>query len=371
MTDIFIPKPFAQITADMVEHVRGNTDRLTDFNVGSVIRTLLEANAVELDDYYQAIYLGLLRAIPTAIYLGFGFDTKAAVAASGSVDFAVAEPLGHDLIIPIGTRLVSNAGYYYVTTEDTLIPAGQTSINVGVHAEVAGALGNADPGSLDLADKRDFSSTVSVTNPASILGGADQESEEQRAERFAAYILALARGTPAALEYAATLPVLYDPTTGVLSERVQRFSVQETPGHVNLYIHNGSYGASDELVEKVQTLIDGYRDETTWKWVGGYRPAGMRVDVLVMIDTPVSISMEISRRQSYVQSAVELAVQGALERLLHNALPSTLVRPADIVNAVLAVDGVTGATILSPTSSITIGPDKILYLDDLAITWVA
>ncbi|NCU21480.1 hypothetical protein EOM89_12360, partial [Candidatus Falkowbacteria bacterium] len=88
MTAIFTPKPFSEIVADQVERVRLSTDRLTDFNVGSVVRSLLEANAVELDDYYQEMYLGLMRAIPTAIYIGFGFERQPAVAAAGVATFS-------------------------------------------------------------------------------------------------------------------------------------------------------------------------------------------------------------------------------------------------------------------------------------------
>jgi len=370
VTDIFVPKPFAEITADMVEHVRGSTDVLTDFNVGSVIRTLLEANATELDEYYTAIYLGLLKAIPTAIYIGFGFNIKPAVAAAGVVELTLAANLTEDLEIPQGTRLVSNAGYYYVTAEDVLIAAGETSVTVACWAEIAGASGNADPQALKLTVEAGFGSIVSATNPSSLSGGENSESDEQRAERFAAFIRALARGTPAAMEYAATLPALYHPITGTLSERVQRSSVQETPGHVMLYIHNGSAGASDELVAAVQDLIDGYWDEDTASWIGGYRPAGMRVEVAVMVDTPVDVSLELEKRLSYSQSAVTNAVRGALERLLRDTLSSDIVRPIDLVNAALGVDGVTGATVMSPTSSIAVQPGEILYLDELTLSWV-
>jgi uncharacterized phage protein gp47/JayE len=53
----FQPRTFEQILLDMIAHVRANTT-LTDFNVGSNIRTLLEAAALEDDEqYFQMVQL--------------------------------------------------------------------------------------------------------------------------------------------------------------------------------------------------------------------------------------------------------------------------------------------------------------------------
>lgn len=53
----FIPRSFETILTDMVAHVRANTT-LTDFTVGSIIRTILEAAALEDDEqYFQMVQL--------------------------------------------------------------------------------------------------------------------------------------------------------------------------------------------------------------------------------------------------------------------------------------------------------------------------
>ncbi len=363
MTDIFTPKPFIEIVAGMVEHARTSTDRLTDFNVGSVVRSLLEANAIELDDYYQEVHAGLLRAIPTAVYIGFGFDLRAAVAARGVVRFS--STLDVSVTLPTGAELISRSGALYQLDAAIEVPAEGTA-DVAVTAVAAGAGGNADPEDLSLSVDWTFGDSVTATNPASVTGGADAESEEQRAERFAAYIRALARGTVAALEYGGRLPELLHPETGVVIERVQRASVSETPGHVDFFIHNGNFGASSALIAAVQAEIDGYRDQARDVWVGGWRPAGMRVDVQALTETPVSVAVEVSGPTSSAGAA-----RGAVERLLRAALPRDVVRPIDIVNAILAVDGVRGASVLSPTQTIAVADNAILYLDDWSLTWVA
>ena len=369
MTVIFTPKPFAEIVAGMAERVRTSTDRITDFNVGSVVRSLLEAGAVELDDYYQEMYGGLLHAIPTAIYLGFGFDLRPAVSASGTAVFTRIGNTDQALLIPAGTRLQSLAGNYYVTDALVTIAVGATQASVIVTAEVVGAAGNADPGALSLASTEIGGNVLSATNPAILSAGEDAETQEHRAERFAAFIRALARGTPAAMEYAATLPALYHPITGVLSERVQRAAIAETPGYVELFIHNGSYGASEDLIAAVQRLIDGYHDTDLDAWVGGYRPAGMRVDVLPMTDLAFDLEIELTALPMAVQETVENNLSAALARWMLARLPGELVRPIDIINVALGIDGVAEALILAPTSTHTVAANTILYLRTLEVTW--
>ena len=53
----FRPRQFSQILDDMVNFVQANT-RITDFSIGSVIRTILEASALEDDEqYFQMVQL--------------------------------------------------------------------------------------------------------------------------------------------------------------------------------------------------------------------------------------------------------------------------------------------------------------------------
>jgi len=72
----FSPRQFHQILDDMINFVRANT-RLTDFSVGSVIRTTLEAAALEDDEqYFQMVQLLDAFSIRTAS----GADLDARVA---------------------------------------------------------------------------------------------------------------------------------------------------------------------------------------------------------------------------------------------------------------------------------------------------
>ncbi len=155
------------------------------------------------------------------------------------------------------------------------------------------------------------------------------------------------------------------------TERAQRVGTAEAPGYVALYIHNGSHGASEALLAAVQQIVDGYRDGASDTWVGGYRPAGMRVQVLAMADLAFDVDLELTATIGAVTATVEAAVSGALGRWLRARVPGDRVRPIDLVNAALGVDGVSAATILAPTTTITVAPSSIAYLRAATVTWTA
>lgn len=67
-------KDFQSIVASMVNYVRGATTKLTDFNRGSGIRTLLEAVAVEMDQMYQEMFSGLREGIETSVFRSFDLE---------------------------------------------------------------------------------------------------------------------------------------------------------------------------------------------------------------------------------------------------------------------------------------------------------
>jgi uncharacterized phage protein gp47/JayE len=72
----FVARTYEQILVDMIAHVRANTT-LTDFTIGSIIRTILEAAALEDDEqYYQMVQL--LDAFRISSAVGTDLDERAA-----------------------------------------------------------------------------------------------------------------------------------------------------------------------------------------------------------------------------------------------------------------------------------------------------
>jgi len=365
MTDALTPKPFIDIISDLIAYARATTTRITDYNVGSVARTLLEAPAIEIDTLHQAYIAGLLEAIPTAIFEGFGFTALSGVAATGLVTFATAAPPLSPIAIPAGTTVRDPLGTVTYETQ-TSASISSLSATVRIAATTIGAAGNAIAGALTayspaIAD-------VTVTNIEPILGGAEPETADEQRQRFARYIQSLARGTVASLEYAALSGEVLS-TGGLVMERVTRTTIEETAGHVNVYIFNGAGDTSNDLVSDVQRRINGYWDDARQTWVPGYRPAGMRVDVHTYTEQPLAITLEVDADTADQTATLTATIEAALTALLVAPHPTGVLRTSDILSTVIGVAGVNGAVLLAPTTATPVPANTILTLETLTLTW--
>ncbi len=132
---MFQIKDFASIAASMMNYAKATQGRITDFTVGSVARTLMESPAIEIEELYQQMWLGLKEAIPTAVYNGFGFAKLPAQAARGVVSVSLSP--GPAQTIGAGARFVTGSTGYLATT-DVAVTTGQTTVLVPVAAETAG-----------------------------------------------------------------------------------------------------------------------------------------------------------------------------------------------------------------------------------------
>lgn len=363
----FRSKDFLTLIDGMILTARAHTERVTDYNVGSVARTLLEAPGLEIDALYQAMVVNLLDAIPIAIYQGFNFATLPAVAAAGSVTFISPQPVtGNAVLIPAGTVLrVPGQLTSYQTQADATIPVGGTAVAVPIACVETGEIGNALSNTVTANDAQ---LNLIVTNPQPISGGRGPETADERRLRFIRYIQSLARGTVASLDYIARTGQILA-LNGVVMERVERVSIEETPGHVNCWIYNGRGNTSLALCDQVSRRIEGYWDEPTQQWVPGYRPAGMRVDVLAMIEQAIDVSLELDVQSTYRTPALLTAAGDAVKAAIRAEQSLGLLRPAELINSVLLIDHIDGARLQSPTQSLPVPANTIFVPGTISILW--
>ena len=97
-------KPFKQIVSEVIAWVVSNTKKLTDFNVGSVMRTLIEAISVELEEIYYHMWFGFRDAVKQAIFYAFDFHYKEPTAATVSLTFTRLDTI--DTTKAINTKIV-------------------------------------------------------------------------------------------------------------------------------------------------------------------------------------------------------------------------------------------------------------------------
>lgn len=364
----FVTRDFLTILSGMVGRLIATQSQLTDFNIGSVTRSLLESPAAELEALYVQYVNGLLDAIPSAVYLGFDFTRLPATHAGGVVTFYGVEGRTEPVLIPSGTRIsVPNTTKTYETLDDATLAVDYEIALARVVALTAGASGNALPASLTLLGTA-IEGIGAVSNLDAMTSGRDQETDAERLERFLRYLDSLSRGTPAALEYAAKAARIPDADSAIL-EFVTRVGLDEhAPGRVRMWLYGSAGPVSTPLLREVRRLLDGYQDASLGR-VAGYRAAGVQVELQRMISLPVDIELEIQPRAGRVlDDALRADLLVAASEYL-GAVPSGgTIQTSLLIAQLLRVDGVLSLDLLAPSANIAVPLDSVPTLGEATIT---
>lgn len=198
-------KHFETITGSIVNWFSGNNSEITDFNIGSRIRTMFEAVAIELEQIYYQLFVGISGGIETAVFNSFDFPLLQARAASGTVRFSRTTPApAGGVTIPAGTQVGTSGEdtVVYQTTDTVVIPEGATFIDATVVSTSEGSRGNAPANTVTVLLGAP-AGVNSVTNQNSFFTGRDLENADERRDRFQKFIANLSRSTLGAIENAA------------------------------------------------------------------------------------------------------------------------------------------------------------------------
>ncbi len=360
---MFQVKTFNGIVSSIVQNIMALSDEITDFNEGSKVRTLVEAVSMEIDECYQQMLKGIYEAVPASIYKTFGFSLLPATPASGMVTFTRKSNFTGDISIPAGTQVkVPNTRTVYSVIEDNLLAGGEDEVDVYVVANAPGISGNVTAGAITESASA-LSSIESVSNPHPFMNGTDTETEVERKQRFARWVLSLSRATRSAIEFAAGQAVVTD-ADGTVTERVSRHLVYEPcvdgapygsqtmgdPGFVFVYVWNGASGASRELLNAVQTILLGAGD-ASGKKIPGWKGAGVTVTAIAVVPETVNISATLVIENSYDTATVREEVQDALESYFATLSIGEPALRSRIVETIMGIDGVADVNVIAPAAN--------------------
>lgn len=362
-------KDFKSIVAAMINYSKATQDTLTDFHVGSVTRTLFEAPAIEIDEFYQQVFFGLLDAIPVAVYKAFGFERLPAACASGTVRFSLASVSSSDVTIPAGTVVTSSSDESaYATSEEAVIEAGSLSVDIRVTATATGTAYNKGTGEVDQLESsvESIETAVSIT---AMTGGRDEESDDELKKRFTEYIEALSKSTVKAVLYGVKQAVVRD-EDGTVTEYVAQAGIEESPGIVNLYIYGSGGLPTADLIENAQVIIDGTYDPETGIYVEGYRPTGVGVFVSAMTERSVAFTLSVRMSDATLQTDAKKAeIKAVIDNILGMTNIGETVSMADIKTAVLGIDGVIQVSIEN-SENITRASNEVLMTGTCTVSWL-
>lgn len=369
----FTVKPYLKVLDGMIAHARLSTDKITDYNIGGVYRTLLEAAAMEIDALYRAMYWAIHESIPIAIYNGFGFTKIPAVSASGIVTITLNTDNAHGLLlVPQNARFRSRStGVIFRADADHYLPPEQSTITFNVTAEVGGISGNIPAFDLEPLFDGEFFGFTAVgmevsTNLLAFTSGVDEETTASQAVRFMEFVKSLPRGTNDAVLFAAKNQVIVN-SLGAAIEVINYAAKQEEAGHTVIYVQSNLPSTSPAMLSKIQSVIDGYTDANGVK-VAGYRPTGVKVDVFAFTKQLFNVSLSVMLDAGYTLDSIRDPVKSAINAQLVTIAQGSYVNQADIIKAVYQVRGILSASIVGAFQPIQCNTGKTLEVNTLTVT---
>lgn len=299
-------KDFTSIVASMINWMKSTQNKVTDFNEGSIARTLVEAPAAEIEELYRRMFDGLKEAIPVATYNSFDFNALPAKTTSGLVRVLIGSQPSPVVILAGTTFTYQNGPVTYASASDVTIPSGNTFADVLVSASQAGSIGNVQANT-QFTPSPVPTGFVSASNLAAWVNGTDAETDDQRKLRFAAYVQTLTRATVVAIEFGLGTVNLTDSQGNVIervvsSQVVEPYETDNTQpvGLILCYIHNGVGNTSSALVAQAVKVLYGYTDTNGTK-VPGWKAAGTHVNVFAATELLLNLTGTVTALPGYDQ----------------------------------------------------------------------
>ena len=359
MANSFKLKLFSETLQDIKAYIIANQDKITDFNDGSVITTLVEAFSEEIAQIYNRVDSGFKKYLIQLALSVFDFQQKEGLPASVGLTFSRTISTPDPVSIPAGTIVSDSAGIYFETTAGGTIPANQTDSNlIQAQAQNNGLEGNVPADTITIITTP-VPGVDTVTNPNPSTGGQDDETDFEYATRFSEFLLGLG-GTS---------------NYGIITEAKKvdgvrsASTIDHSPPlsglyHLSLYIDDGTGSASTDLVDAVKSRI--YGDGTATN--PGKKGGGITMRILAPTKIATDVTIEVEDSGIIAFETVENNVKLAITNYMNSLLIGEEFVLYKMIAAVMAVRGVNDVVVTAPLANITPGTDSIIRAGTITVT---
>lgn len=328
----------------MINFISLNTSKITDFNPGSVVRTLVEAVSLQLEEFYYALWKNFTWALENSVFDSFGFSKIAAVKASTTVRVTFKQNLAANMLFPKGTRFIrtGESRVAYLSTAQVVAPTGSGFIDIPVECTVTGVIGNCAIGAIN-AMATVNTQVQSVSNLAAAINGREDESKQAQKDRFHKYISAIARGTEAALQYGA-LEVADVKGAYVDSSEI---------GIAKVYIHGqGGVDLPSSKYTEVKNNLN------------NYRAAGIEVQVKPVVKVSIPVTVTAYVRSGYDLNMYKTALEGAVEDFFESYVVGKSFHISELIQFFMNYDpnAVAYVTVALPLADYTAAVNELVVL---------
>lgn len=310
-------KNVTQLFNSLATWITADNRKLSDFTVGSALRTLTESIALQLEEFYFNMKQNVEYAIETAIYTAFGFELITEEKSSGYITIHFITALENPVVIPAGTKfstsLMNSRIVYYETTDDYIVEKGAIEAIVEAACTEYGEIGNCEIG--EITNLVTVSTFIDyITNSTRFTGGREEETKTERQERFKLYLKSLGRATRDAIAYGVKqVPDI----AGVWID-------DNYIGFVNVYCHDKDGYLPLELKVRVEQALN------------EYRAAGVEVKVLPVVERVVNLSVVLIVPDGTDMDAYLPGIKTLIESYLNDYEVSEDFYKSDIITLVLS-----------------------------------
>lgn len=306
-----------QILANLIDTYTSLVPTVDDMNVGSNIRSIFEAFAQELKRLYQNIQESASETQKMAAYTMFNFPLLPAQAAYTTITLSTPQAPVSDVSIPAGTTVgVQGTNIQFKTPAPLIWLSGQTIAQTLVVCTQTGSIGNRRANEItSIITPMQGVSNVTVTNPRDVRTGSDLETADRRANRFQEWIHSLHRGDLRSLAYGAKTASIID-QFGYISEQITKAQIVEGSGVNTIYVDNGYYSTSTQLIQQAQKIINGYEDNGVL--IPGYKAAGIPSTVQKATLQSVNLTISVSPKTGYTFAMIQQSVIDAVTNLVQS-----------------------------------------------------
>ena len=329
----------------MVAWFSALTDKVIDFSIGSTIRAIFEAIAMEIEELYVYVEEELRKTLLNSAYSLFGFAKNEAVPARVDLQFTI-NPNHQGFTIPAGFQVSTEDGLVFTTTINYEVPPNATTAIVPAICTVSGFIGNVPANTITkLVSSLPW--LLGVSNPNAATGGVDEESETKRRERFNKYILSLGRGTKDAILYRlSSIPEL------------SYISIQdEFPGVASVFVSTPSGVVTEDIVSKVEQALE------------EVRAAGIIVEVRAVARITIDVTIHLEVMKSVDKESIRNQVRVITDNYLNSRRVGEDFFPNHLAGAIIAYDPVSIRNIsITPNQKIVVAKNQVIRPGNITIT---
>ena len=368
-------KDFPTIVSDQVTAIQAASGQLIDTTIGSIIRSVSEANAA-VALWIQGLIITLLsttRASTASLadldswVADYGVTRLASVAGTGNVTFARFTPT-NAATIPVGATVQTGDGTqvfsvvadstnpaYNIATNNFTIAAGTSSVALKVQANVPGAGNNVVIGAITTLSTA-ISGVDTVTNQAAFTNGFNAETDAALRVRFVAFVASLSKATPLAVGYAITS--LQTGLNYTLTEN-QQYGGSTDYGYFYVVLDDGTGTPGATLLTSASNAIN------------AVRPVTSRFAVFAPIVVSITVAMTSTIATGYDPTGTKLLIQNAVTNYINGVglgNPVTYTRLLQVAyDASPGVVNITGLTINAGTADITASAKQVIKTTSVSV----